>query len=237
MSRKKSASHEKPRRKPGLSWFLRVNDPGRLRLGQALVWFCCAASLVAGCAPTAPRFRSGESRPAASSVRTERAGPKKDTLQSKDEDVEKSVEGAKEIASETRSFRSEKNAAISGLDQAKMMREISKFMGVSYKLGGEDENGIDCSAYTMTVYKKSLGKLLPRSSAEQYKIGIPVASDDLKFGDLVFFNTTGEPASHVGIYLGDDLFAHASVSLGVTISSLESTYFKRRYNGARRIIQ
>lgn len=117
------------------------------------------------------------------------------------------------------------------------MREISKMMGVSYKLGGTDENGIDCSAYTMTVYKNALGKLIPRSSAEQYKLGIPVANDDLKFGDLVFFNTTGETASHVGIYLGDDLFAHASVSLGVTISSLESYYFKQRYNGARRIIE
>ncbi len=89
----------------------------------------------------------------------------------------------------------------------------------------------------MTVYKNSIGKLLPRSSAEQYKIGIPVQTEDLKFGDLVFFNTTGETASHVGIYLGDDLFAHASVSLGVTISSLESYYFKQRYNGARRIVE
>jgi len=110
-------------------------------------------------------------------------------------------------------------------------------MGVSYKLGGSDENGIDCSAYTMTVYKNSIGKLLPRSSAEQYKTGIPVQTEDLKFGDLVFFNTTGETASHVGVYLGDDLFAHASVSLGVTISSLESYYFKQRYNGARRIME
>jgi cell wall-associated NlpC family hydrolase len=117
------------------------------------------------------------------------------------------------------------------------MREISKMMGVSYKLGGEDENGIDCSAYTMMVYKTSLGKQLPRTSAEQFKLGIPVASDDLQFGDLVFFNTTGEVASHVGIYLGDDLFAHASVSLGVTISSLESFYYKKRYEGARRIVQ
>ena len=110
-------------------------------------------------------------------------------------------------------------------------------MGVSYKLGGTDENGIDCSGYTMMVYENSLGKLLPRNSAEQYRVGIPVEYSDLKFGDLVFFDTTGEPASHVGIYLGDDLFAHASVSLGVTISTLESPYFKTRYNGARRIVQ
>ncbi len=88
----------------------------------------------------------------------------------------------------------------------------------------------------MRVYKNSVGKTLPRSSGEQFKMGIPVTYRDLKFGDLVFFNTTGEVASHVGIYLGDDLFAHASVSLGVTISSLESFYYKQRYEGARRIV-
>jgi cell wall-associated NlpC family hydrolase len=117
-----------------------------------------------------------------------------------------------------------------------MMREISKMMGVSYKLGGVDEEGIDCSAYTMNVYKNAMGVSLPRSSADQYATGEPVQSPDLKFGDLVFFNTTGGTASHVGIYLGDDLFAHASVSLGVTISSLESIYYKKRYDGARRIL-
>jgi cell wall-associated NlpC family hydrolase len=117
-----------------------------------------------------------------------------------------------------------------------MMREISKMMGVSYKLGGLDKEGIDCSAYTMNVYGNAMGIALPRSSAEQYNMGEAVESPDLKFGDLIFFNTTGESASHVGIYLGDDLFAHASVSLGVTISSLESFYYKKRYEGARRII-
>jgi cell wall-associated NlpC family hydrolase len=95
---------------------------------------------------------------------------------------------------------------------------------------------MDCSGYTMVVYQNGLGTSLPRSSAAQAAVGVPVRYEDLKFGDLVFFNTTGTPASHVGIYLGDDLFAHASVSLGVTISSLESSYFKKRYEGARRVI-
>jgi cell wall-associated NlpC family hydrolase len=161
----------------------------------------------------------------------------KDTSNMREKDEEASVEGAEKIASGTRSFKTERNDAISNLDQAKMMREISKLMGVAYKLGGEDDHGIYCSAYTMHVYKNSIGKALPRSSGEQFMMGIPVTHEDLKFGDLVFFNTTGDVASHVGIYLGDDLFAHASVSLGVTISSLESFYYKQRYEGARRIVQ
>ena len=58
----------------------------------------------------------------------------------------------------------------------------------------------------------------------------------LRFGDLVFFNTTGESPSHVGVYIEDDLFAHASVTYGVTISSMESSYYRDRFVGARRII-
>ena len=193
--------------------------------------------LLSSCAPIAPRFRSGDSRSAPPSTGTRTTTANKDTLNVLGKDEEASVEGAEKIASGARSFKTEKNAAISNLDQAKMMREISKMMGVSYKLGGEDDHGIDCSAYTMLVYKNSIGKALPRSSREQIVMGILVTYEDLKFGDLVFFNTTGEVASHVGIYLGDDLFAHASVSLGVTISSLESFYYKQRYEGARRIVQ
>jgi cell wall-associated NlpC family hydrolase len=67
-------------------------------------------------------------------------------------------------------------------------------------------------------------------------MGVEVERDSLQFGDLVFFNTTGRAPSHVGIYIEDYLFAHASVSSGVTISSLESTYYKGRYVGARRIV-
>jgi cell wall-associated NlpC family hydrolase len=193
--------------------------------------------LLSSCAPIAPRFRSGDSRPTPSHAGTRPTTAQKDTSNVQGKDEEAGVEGAEKIASGARSFNSEKNAAISNLDQAKMMREISKMMGVSYKLGGDDDHGIDCSAYTMNVYKHSIGKALPRNSGDQFKMGIPVTYEDLKFGDLVFFNTTGEVASHVGIYLGDDLFAHASVSLGVTISSLESFYYKQRYEGARRIVQ
>jgi cell wall-associated NlpC family hydrolase len=118
-----------------------------------------------------------------------------------------------------------------------MMREISKYMGVPFSHGGTSTEGMVCSGYTMTVYKNSIGVTLPRSSVEQSKIGEPVDFEKLKFGDLVFFNTTGETVSHVGIYLGDDLFAHASVSLGVTISSLQSAYFEKRYECARRVIE
>jgi cell wall-associated NlpC family hydrolase len=191
--------------------------------------------ILSGCGPTAPRFRVAESTSGGKRDGDVTVG-RPDTAQVKPPDVETESDEAEGVLSGHRSFKTEKNTAISNLDQSKMMREISKMMGVSYKLGGVDEEGIDCSAYTMNVYKNAMSVSLPRSSADQYATGEPVQSPDLKFGDLVFFNTTGGTASHVGIYLGDDLFAHASVSLGVTISSLESIYYKKRYDGARRIL-
>ncbi len=217
-----------PRQSSGL--FCSGGEHNADRLIPLLLILFVIALVSAGCGAASPRFKSKSERSTPRQVTTP-------TAESKEEDKETEAEEAEAIRSGTRTFRTEKNEAMSNLDQARMMRQISRWMGVPYKLGGETDEGLDCSAYTMLVYKNSIGKLLPRTSAEQFNVGIPVDFDDLKFGDLVFFNTTGKSASHVGIYLGDDLFAHASVSLGVTISSIESFYYKKRYEGARRIVE
>lgn len=117
-----------------------------------------------------------------------------------------------------------------------ILREILRHIGTPYRLGGLGSEGIDCSAYTRLVFSTSVNIDLPRSTSDQFRQGRPVRVTDLKFGDLIFFNTTGRNPSHVGIYLGDNLFAHASVTSGVTISSLGSSYFQRRLTGARRIL-
>ena len=114
--------------------------------------------------------------------------------------------------------------------------EVVKYLGAQYSYGGNARSGIDCSGYTMQVYKNVAGKLLPRSTVEQFRVGAAIQKRELRFGDLVFFNTTGRSPSHVGIYIEDGIFAHASVVEGVTLSSLESTYYKRRFVGARRIV-
>lgn len=121
--------------------------------------------------------------------------------------------------------------------QNAIVREVLNYIGIPYKKGGEGDKGIDCSAFVMIVFKNVFGIVLPRSSFEQFKVGKLVKGfDSLKVGDLVFFNTTGRVASHVGIYIGNGLFAHASVKDGVTISSIYSTYYRKRFNGAKRII-
>jgi cell wall-associated NlpC family hydrolase len=195
--------------------------------------------MIEGCVPSSPRFTDKEKK--SEQKQTKREGPRFSSKEAEEESKENTKKvDTKEIESitaGTRDFKKEKNPAIKPLDHSKMMREISRYMGVPYVYGGTTAQGLDCSGYTMLVYKNSVGKLLPRSAAEQAKIGTPVRLQDLKFGDLIFFNTTGESNSHVGIYLGDDLFAHASVTLGVTISSLQSSYYEKRYEGARRIIQ
>jgi len=197
------------------------------------------STVVLGCQSASPRYASNEKRPSEERVEKKTAARFSSEAEAERKEDDKKVEPAEidRIKTGTRDFRREKNTSIKPLDQSRMMREISKYMGVPYVLGQADENGMDCSGYTMVVYKNAVGKPLPRSAADQSRTGAPVDIKDLKFGDLIFFNTTGTHASHVGIYLGDDLFAHASVSLGVTISSLESSYYKNRFEGGRRIIE
>jgi len=190
-----------------------------------------AAVILNGCVSSSPRFGA--------SPKTKKEPATKNGAKdsgSKPSGKTKNDTAPDEPSKPGRDYRTEKNKAIKPLDESKMMRQISKYMGVPYKLGGESIEGMDCSGYTMTVYEASIGVKLPRTSAEQSKLGSEVRFEELKFGDLVFFNTTGDRASHVGIYLGDDLFAHASVTQGVTISSLQSSYYRDRYESARRII-
>jgi cell wall-associated NlpC family hydrolase len=118
----------------------------------------------------------------------------------------------------------------------KILLEVIKFLDTPYKYGGSTQKGIDCSAFTLQVFQSSLSIDLPRSAREQYAVGEKISKEELKFGDLVFFNTRrASNPGHVGIYLGENQFVHASRSLGVTVSSIDDTYYKKRYVGARRV--
>ncbi|TJY38970.1 NlpC/P60 family protein [Cohnella pontilimi] len=123
----------------------------------------------------------------------------------------------------------------SAFADSKLDNTISKLIGIDYDYGGTTTSGFDCSGFTGYVFKK-LGVELPRSSREQFAVGKKVARDDLRPGDLVFFNTNGSGVSHVGIYVGQNKFAHASTSKGVTITSLSESYYAKRYLGARRVL-
>jgi cell wall-associated NlpC family hydrolase len=119
----------------------------------------------------------------------------------------------------------------------RMLMEIIKYMDTPYQFGGTSKDGIDCSAFTQNIFSNSLDINLYRSAREQYTQGYPIRDKgDLIFGDLVFFNTRKSVRpGHVGIYLGDNLFAHASSKNGVIVSSLDHKYYSKRYMSGRRM--
>lgn len=110
-------------------------------------------------------------------------------------------------------------------------------LGIKYRLGGGAPNtGFDCSGLVIYAAEKSLGLKLPRVAAEIAREGTSVKRSELKKGDLVFFNTLGKRNSHVGIYLGDQKFVHAPrTGAVVRVESMAIAYWKKRYNGARRL--
>ncbi len=115
--------------------------------------------------------------------------------------------------------------------------EIIRYLNTPYKYGGTTKKGIDCSAFTQAVFDHAVDFQLLRTARGQYTQGIEIDNkDNLKFGDLVFFNTRRRvKPGHVGIYIGDDLFAHASSKNGVIVSSLDHTYYANRFMGGRRM--
>lgn len=121
-------------------------------------------------------------------------------------------------------------------DRERVLMEIISYLETPYQYGGNNRTGIDCSAFTKNVMQK-INIKLPRTASQQYQNGKEISNmNELLYGDLVFFDTRkGAFPGHVGIYLGDNLFAHASLSGGVTVSSMQSSYFNKRFISARRI--
>lgn len=112
-----------------------------------------------------------------------------------------------------------------------------EFVGVPYRRGGNTvESGLDCSGFTRLVFLDSNGIDLPRTAAEQAHVGTQVSADELKPGDLVFFNTMRRAYSHVGIYLGNNQFVHApKPGAEIRVENMQQSYWVSKYNGARRL--
>jgi lipoprotein Spr len=122
---------------------------------------------------------------------------------------------------------------VEALDNEALYRYIGDWWGTPYRMGGDSRKGIDCSAFVQGLMTSVYSVSMPRVAREQRDQCQRIHSGELKEGDLVFFNTRGG-VSHVGVYLWNQHFVHASTSGGIMISSLEESYWKQRYLGAGR---
>jgi cell wall-associated NlpC family hydrolase len=126
------------------------------------------------------------------------------------------------------------NTEVEFLQNGNLLEHIDEWYGTRYRMGGTGKDGIDCSAFVQTIYLSAFAVSLPRTARDQYKTCRIISSTQLMEGDLVFFNTRGG-VSHVGIYLQNNKFVHASVSNGVTISDMFDPYYLKHFIGAGRI--
>ncbi|MBR1549988.1 MAG: C40 family peptidase [Bacteroidales bacterium] len=119
-------------------------------------------------------------------------------------------------------------------DNMELYEAINSWLGVPYKYGGTDRNGIDCSAFVGVIYKQVYGITLNRTANDMTRDVTFISKTQLREGDLVFFTNSKGKVSHVGIYLKDGLFAHSSTSNGVSVSRLDNTYWQKHfYKGGR----
>ena len=125
-----------------------------------------------------------------------------------------------------------------GSKASELVTNALGFLGVPYRRGGTSaDTGFDCSGLVKTVYEDTLGMVLPRVASQQAASTEKIDRQELKPGDLVFFNTMRRAFSHVGIYIGDGKFVHAPrAGAEVRVESMSVAYWKKRFNGARRVL-
>ncbi len=127
------------------------------------------------------------------------------------------------------------DATVEKLTNIPLLEVIDKWWGTRYCMGGVTDNCIDCSAFTQIVMRDVYQQNLPRTSQEQFNACERIELEDLREGDLVFFNTGGKDISHVGVYLLNNKFVHAATSGGVMISDLNDKYWQPKFRGAGRV--
>jgi cell wall-associated NlpC family hydrolase len=124
------------------------------------------------------------------------------------------------------------------LSRATSIRTVAlQYLGARYRYGADSSTAVDCASYVRRVFR-AIGSELPRTVLEQFQAGRAITFDELRVGDLLFYRDTyRRGVSHVGIYIGEGKFVHAAGrARGVVVASIRSEYFRKRFAGARRIL-
>uniref|UniRef100_UPI0040475AD2 C40 family peptidase n=1 Tax=Polynucleobacter sp. TaxID=2029855 RepID=UPI0040475AD2 len=146
------------------------------------------------------------------------------------------AQSSTELESLPKSFASTVSSAVVDKTET-LINNAMQLIGVRYRWGGNTpQSGLDCSGFVRYVFNDTFGFLLPRKSAQMSKVGLQIGKEELRPGDLVFFNTMRHAFSHVGIYVGDNKFIHApSKGKAIRVDDMTKVYWEKRYNGARRL--
>ncbi len=128
------------------------------------------------------------------------------------------------------------NENVEALNNLDLLKNIESWYGTRYCMGGTSKSCIDCSAFSRAILQDVYNVALPRTAQDQYNSSRHISSNELKEGDLVFFSIGSRRISHVGVYLHNNKFVHASTSSGVMISDLDEKYWKRYYKGSGRVV-
>jgi len=124
----------------------------------------------------------------------------------------------------------------SACSQLELYREVFTWLGVRYRYAGLTKRGVDCAGFVKNICNNIYGTKLSGSARDHFKKCIPVEKNELEEGDLVFFKINQSQISHVGLYMGNNKFAHAAVHGGVTISDLNEKYYSKYYYLGGRLI-
>jgi lipoprotein Spr len=126
--------------------------------------------------------------------------------------------------------------ALSATSNLKLYQFVYDWIGTPYRLGGGTKKGIDCSGFAVELYNKVFSTLIGNNSRNIFSMVNPISKDELKEGDLVFFKIGSRSITHMGVYIGNNKFAHASSSKGVMISDLDEDYWRRYYYKGGRLL-
>lgn len=181
---------------------------------------------------TQTRSTRSATYPKNSSRTTASKPPKLELEDSNEEQVNVATPGLKKLQVKYSSILNVEPSAIKNMN---LYTFVDEWMGVGYKYGGTSKQGVDCSGFANALYNTVFEKDLERTARSIYAVCTKVGKSEMEEGDLVFFDIQGKPKSHVGVYLANNRFIHASTSSGVIISSLENTYYKKYFAAAGRI--